>query len=264
MEHPLIRRGSTVHTFIIVFILHNIIMIASADEMKSEIESFRNRFYDMKESTITCLERCKITVLNVVFMLTHITAMNQDQIFVQEKHKELNDCRNHWELFGALNYYWNYLAYDLFDQLIGLLFRRDNRFDKVQRAMEIYKTDIQTFQERTELEIYCQAVPSSLEDDPPPGFRKLVVEFNWVNGVTLAHVEMFRIRYAHEYKLHKCALMVNSIKKGSFTVTWFVSATVIEMLKKNRTVELFREFDASTVDVDGICIHQTFNQQQVS
>ena len=68
--------------------------------------------------------------------------------------------------------------------------------------------------QRTTLELFCLTQSDDTEDDPPPGFKKIVVKHNWPDIVTLEDVEMFRRRYAHEYNLLKCAMMLHSTSKS--------------------------------------------------
>ena len=236
----------------------------SVADVERDIEGFHRRFNAIKDMTIKRLEQCQMTVMVVVYILTSIIAVGEHKMFLEGKHKVLHDSKNNWELFSLLNFYWNYLAYDLLDQLIKELCQKNKAFDAVRGEMEDYKRDIQKFREHTALEIFCQADPNTLEDDPPPGFRTVAIKFNWSNGVTLEKVEKFRKRFARKYNLQKCAMMLNSIRPGSFTVTWFVPVTVVEMMTKNRALKIFREFDTSRVDSDGTCIYQTSAERHVS
>ena len=114
----------------------------------------------------------------VAFLLTSIGSVDEHKMFLQENNKAFNECNNSWELSGLLNLYWSYLAYDLLDQLIEELTLENSLFESVARVMAIYKGDLQQFRKRTTLELFCQAVPSTLYNDPPLGFRKMVVEHN--------------------------------------------------------------------------------------
>ena len=232
--------------------------------MKKDLKRFHRRFTAIKDMTVKCIEQCQMAVTVVVCALTSIYAVDEHKMFLEHKHKVLHDSKNNWELFSLLNFYWNNLAYDLLDQLIEELCQKNKAFDAVRGEMEDYKRDIQRFREHTALEIFCQAVPNTLEDDPPPGFRTVSSKFNWSNGVTLEKVEKFRKRFARKYNLQQCAMMLNSIRPGSFTVTWFVPVTVVEMMTKNRALNIFREFDTSRVDIDGTCIYQTSAERHVS
>ena len=243
----------------------------SVVEIKAKIKHFHRRFNDIKESTIQCLKKCQMAVNVVVFLLTSICAMDEHEHFLEKKHKELHDCKNHWELFGMLNFYWNYLSYDLLDQLLEELTLKESSFLSIGREMENYKTDLLKFRQRTTLKLFCQA-DTSTECDPPPEFRKLVVKHDWPDTVTLEDVEKFRRRYSQTYNLRKCAMMLHNIRSGSFTVTWFVPVTVIDILRisKKRAVNVmvYKEFEVSRLEIHvqatAICVYQTPVQRQVS
>ena len=208
----------------------------------------------MKDSTIECLEKFKITVLKVAFWLTSIKALDEHEIFLKDNHEKIHSCRHHSELFSFLNFYWSYLAFDLLHQLLEVLTNKENSFSSLLEEMELYKRDIEQFRRSTTLELFCQAEPHR-EVDAPPGFRKMVSDHNWPNTVTLEDVERFRNRIQQIYDLKKCALMVKSVRTGSFIVTWFVHVSVVEILRRNIDLKLIEEFQVSRLEIDGICIH---------
>ena len=127
-------------------------------EVKDDIEGFRKRFKSLKLSVIQCLERCRIAVMTVVYMymLMEIRAVEQHKVFLEEKHKSLRQCEDHWELFGLLNLYWNYLSPDLLDQLLDELCMKESSFKLIRDKMKMYKTDLQKFRQRTTLKLFCQ------------------------------------------------------------------------------------------------------------
>ena len=154
-------------------------------------------------------------------MLTSIIAVNEHKTFLEENHNDLHECKN--KLFSLLNFYWNYLACDLLDQLIRKeLIWRDTMFEKVGRDMTKHSQDMEDFRKRTTLKLFCQVVQCK-KIDPPPGFNTMVTEHNWPNTITLEDVEQFRKRFIETFNLQQCAMMVDSIVPGSFKVTWFVS-----------------------------------------
>ena len=242
-------------------------MFCAVAEVKDEIEGFRKRFKALKQSVIQCLERCCIAVMTVVYMLTEIRAVDQHKVFLEEKHKSLRQCEDHLELFCLLNLYWNYLSPDLLDQLLEELIQKESSFETIVNEMEKYKTDLQKFRQQTTLKLFCQA-DTSTECDPPPEFRKIVVKHDWPDTVTLEDVEEFRRRYSQTYNLRKCAMMLHSIGTGSFTVTWFVPVTVIDVLRKKRAVKVYKEFEVSRLEIyiqtTAVCVYQTPVQRQVS
>ena len=113
--------------------------------VQDQVRGFRRRFKAIKQLTIECLEKCKIAVFTVVFMLTEIRAVDQHKVFLEEKHKTLRKSEDHWELFGYLNLYWNYLSYDLLDQLIEELTDQNKTFATIAGEIEVYKKDLRAF-----------------------------------------------------------------------------------------------------------------------
>ena len=253
--------------------------------VRREIGVFEGKFNAMKMATIQCLERFRISVMCVVYTLTSLRAdgMGEHKMFLERYRSTLNQSQNHWDLFGSLNlHYWNYLAYHLLDHLVMELSRNhqyltdaegktmgqsltddeiktmEQLFTDIVGKMEQYKTDLQCFRICTPLWLFCEAQEDEI-DDPPPTFRKIVVKHNWsdrTSTVTLEEVEKFRQRYVRHYNLRDCAMMLNSIRPGTFTVTWFVPSSVFEVLKKERPIKVLKEFNVIRMEVAGSCVYE--------
>ena len=235
--------------------------------MKNEIEGLRGKFKSLKDVPIQCLERCCLAVMTVVYMLSEIRLVEQHKVFLEEKHKVLFASESYLQLFSLLNLYWNYLSPDLLDQLLEELCKKESSFKTISEEMGRYKSDLQKFRQHTTLKLFCQA-DTSTECDPPPEFRRIVVKHDWPDTVTLEDVEKFRRRYSQTYNLQRCAMMLHSVRPGTFTVTWFVPVTVIDILRKKRAVKVYKEFEVSRLEIyvqaTAVCVYQTTVQRQVS
>ena len=239
---------------------------ASVEIVKERVKRFRQWFNDIKKSTINCLEKCKMAVTTVVFLLTSIKAVDEHRLFLEEKQKTLRKSEDHLELFGHLNLYWNYLNFDLLEQLIEVLNLERTEFDSVATEMAEYKKQLENFRRSTALELFCQAASSEPQSKIPTEFKEMVVKFEWPEDVTLENVEEFRQCYALTYDLTKCAMMVNtSIRRGSFMITWFLPEQAIEKLMKTRApVDLFKEFSVTKLDINGSCFYRAPLKRKVS
>ena len=204
--------------------------------------------------------------MTVVYILTNIRSQ-ADRVFLKENHKALRQCEDHLELFGSLNFYWNYLAPDLLDHLITGLAKKHDWFQTVAGEMAVYWKVLEEFKKGTTLMLFVEADPYTLDEDHPPGFRKMVVKFDWPETATLEDVEKFRRRHASSYDLQTCVMMLNSITTGSFTVTWFIPVSVVEMLRKKRALTVFKEFSVTRLEIHTstqICVYQTTPPRTVS
>ena len=213
--------------------------------------------------TIRCLEKCKTTVMVVLFALTSIRAVKEHKVFLDEKHKALRLSEDIMEMFCILNLYWSYLSYHLLEQLIEELNLEERAFDAVAAEMAVYVKDLHKFMGEMTLDLYCQAEPYTSED-PPPEFRKLVVRFDWPQTATLQDVENFRIRYARCYDLQTCAMMLNSIGTGSFTVTWFIPTAVVKLLMEERALTVFEDFSVTKLEIHTMTEICVYEPKQVS
>lgn len=195
-----------------------------------------NSFNELKKKTIKCLEACCITVNEVVYTLSTLSAddIDEHKMYLERHLRNLSGCKDHWEVFGHLNLHcWNYLSYHLLDHLIKELSLEHKRLKElVKDEMETYKRDLKQFRMHTLLKVYCNAQKSPSEElKPPPEFSVMVTKFDWPNDVTLEVVENFRQKYAHHYRLRDCAMMLAFVRPGSFIISWFIPDYVIEKLK---------------------------------
>ena len=213
----------------------------------------------MIDATIECLIACNIAVAAMPNILTQIKASESHELFLDKKLDEFGECKTHYTLFGKLNLYWNYLAYDLLYQLIKVLYgKHPQAFEKVHKEMTVYKSDMEMFKSSTSLKLFCAVQPMPL-DIAPPGFKEVVGEFEWPKDITLEAVEKFQQRYARHYRLRECAMIVNSIIPGSFKVTWFLPISIIDILAERTEdiLDLFVEFNVMKLTLNGNCIYES-------
>ena len=234
--------------------------LGAVEGVQAEIKGLHRRFNSLKELTIQGLEKCRIAVTTVLFMLTNILTMQEHKEYLEKKEESLSKSSDHLSLFRKLNFYWNYLSYDLLEHLIGELKLKHEWFQTVAREMAVYKKDLEEFRKHTKLVLFCEADPHTLDEDPPPRFRKMVVKFDWPETATLEDVEKFRRRYASSYNLHTCAMMIlDSIRTGCFTVTWFIPVSVVEILRKKRALDVFTECSVTRLEIytlTPICVYE--------
>lgn len=235
--------------------------------VRDKIEHLKTRFNALKRSTVECLNKVRISVLAVASIFTTLCAIRQDdycKMFLGKNIERLNQSQDHWELFGSLNVYWSYLSYHLLKHLIVVLAQRyHSSFTDVKAAMYEYKEDLQRFRMSTKLTLFYKAENVCImdENDPPQDFRKVTVTHNiCCDNFTLDDIEKFRQRYSSHYNLQSFAMIMSSIVPGSLIVTWFIPLSVIEIVTKEKPIYLFKDFNVSTLELDGICVHLTFSK----
>ena len=95
----------------------------------------------------------------------------------------------------------------------------------------------------------------------------MVTTHKWPDTITLEHVENFRKLFINTFNLQQCAMIVYSVRTGSFEVTWFVLIpdTVIEILKKSKAkISVIQQYNVSMIVINGICVFEAPLQPQVS
>lgn len=119
-------------------------------------------------STVKCFEKIQVSVMAVVYILMSLH-IDDHQVVLEEDREKLNQCYNHWELFGYLNLYWNYLSYSLLDHFIKDVSLRyqyltdvegkiaEQSLADIREQMSLYKGDLDQFRKNTPLILFCQA-----------------------------------------------------------------------------------------------------------
>ena len=175
--------------------------------IQERIKQFEKRFNALKEASIESLERQRVSVRRVARALTSLPSddMEEHKLFLKENKTELYQASDHSELFGTLDFHWNYQNYQLLDHLI-----REFNLEGVKGEMKTYKEDLQLFRKKTPLELFCHSQKKRYIK-PPPDFSEMVAEFDWPDDVTLEVVEEFRQEYTSHYSLQECAMMLNKV-----------------------------------------------------
>ena len=230
----------------------------SVEEIKDRIAQFEERFKEMKRQTREGLERLA-SVQAVVERLTDLRADDKPDhnVFLQDSLHIMFRAENHFELYGILNSYWDYLAYHLLDHLI-----REFSIRKVKDEMDEYKIDLHRFRRATPLKLFCQA-QRRRRRRPPAEFREMVAEFEWPDTVSLEVVEDFRQAYESRYSLRECAMMLVSLSIGSFVITWIIPESIVESLKTKLPEKLFKQHSVTKLQIAGDLIYPSTQHQNV-
>ena len=209
----------------------------------------------MKKATRECLEK-KIAVKRVAETLTSLPADDVDE------HKQflglvkvIHQALDHSELFGTMNFYWDYLSYQLLDHLI-----KEFNLAEVKGEMEAYKGDLLQFREETPLTLFCQT-QKKRRINPPQEFQRVVAEFDWPDEVTLETVEQFRQEYACFYHLRECAMMVARIRPECFIVTWFIPGSIVDKLRSKVPRAILKKYFVTELEIAGKCVYRSHKPQ---
>ena len=238
----------------------SVLPATSTSEVKQMIKVLDMRFKTVKYHTKKCIEMQNIAVDRVADVLTSLSPDDDDhhKMFLEDHVKDFATAVNHSELFGTMNFHWNYLDPSLLDNLV-----RNFDLDSVKAEMETYKSDLQKFRMKTPLTLFCRTQKRK-RIRLSPDFQEIIAEFDWENDATLEHVERFRQEYASHYKLHEFAMMIAQVRPGSFIVTWFIPKSVVEKLQAEVPRAILQKYLVSGLDIAGICIYRSPKSQKVS
>ena len=224
------------------------------------ISDLDRRFDGVKDTVKQCLKKLRVSVERVADVLTSLAADEDDhyRVFMESHVSVLYKATSIPELFGTMNFHWNYLDPPPLDDLA-------KRFDleEPKQQMEVYKSDLQQFRMKTPLTLFCLAQKRK-RMKPPGEFREMVAEFDWPDDVTLEDVEQFRQEYASHYNLRQCAMMVAQVRPGSFIITWFIPQSVVEKLKTKVPRFILKKYSVTRLEIAGVCVYRLRQPQEVS
>ena len=218
--------------------------------IQAKIRQFQKRFNTLKKSTRECLERLRIPVKRVADALTSLSPddIDEHKQFLESHLNAIYQAPDHSELFGTMNFHWNYQNPQLLDHLI-----REFDLEGVKGDINTYKEDLQQFRKKTPLKLFCQSQKRK-RIKPPPDFCEVVAEFDWPDEVTLEDVEEFRQECANQYSLHECAMMLAVVRPGSFIITWFIPSSIVEKLKV-KVPNLLKKYSVTKLEIAGECVY---------
>ena len=223
----------------------------TAQYVKDQIKQFEKRFCAVKKASREYLQRHGVSVKRIASSLTSLPAddMVEHKQFLESHLSKIYQAPDHFELFGVLDFHWNYQNYQLLDYLI-----HEFDLEGIKNVMNIYKEDLRLFRKKTPLKLFCKS-QKKRDMELPQKFNEVVVKFDWPDNVTLEVVEQFRQEYACHYSLRECAMMLNEIRPGSFIVTWFIPGSTVEKLKANVPVSILRKHCVINLEINGELVY---------
>ena len=253
--------------------------VLGAGQLKVELET--KQFHDSHDSLVTTTSTGIYTALNPLSMsvynvtphavpvkrvadaLTSLPAedVGEHKQFLESHLRVLYQALDHSELFGTMNFHWNYQNPQLLDHLI-----REFNLEGIKSEMKTYKEDLQQFRKETPLKQFCQSQKKK-HIRPPPDFYEVVAEFHfdWPNHVTLEVVEEFRQQYADHYSLRECAMMLAVVRPDcSFIITWFMPSGIVEKLKVEVPTSILKEYSVTKLEIAGECVYAEANEVKTS
>ena len=225
------------------FIYLIITSVATQKELKEE-------FIQLKGLCIEALLRGRITVKDVIEVLSIESDTNPKNILDNVHKNELLQASDHYELMGRLSFNMDYLSYDLLDYLV-------EKFN-LDVDMKKYESKLCSFLENTSLTFFCKT--HKIKRMMFSSFREIVVRFGWPENTQkmLDVIDNFWKNLVFIYKLPKHVIMLAHACKTPFVFTWFVPALVsMHMVsrKHHLSTKLLDEFSVNEIKIAGYQIY---------
>lgn len=225
-------------------------MYETVEEIKDIVNVLEKKFNTFKKVIIEKLEKEHIQVSKVAGILTSLSLDDEDRhkLFLESRVKVLYGAKSHSELFGTMDFHWNYHDPSLLKRIA-----EEFKFSDIVLDINTYKIDLCRFRKKIPIILYSRAHKKHI--NLTEGFQEVVIEFNWAEDSMLEDAELFREKYASNYGLHEFAMMLNQIRPGSIVVSWIVPESIINRLKCNIPEDIFKKFAVISLHIGGICIY---------
>ena len=204
--------------------------VALPNDVQSSGDGLGKKFNGLRDFIRECIEGENIAVEEVATVIKLISPDNDDascKMFQDSCVTVIGTATNHSELFGTMNFHWNYLDPSLLDHVSEKL-----GLEEVKEGMEVYKSDLEEFKKRTPLTVFCE-MQKGRKMKFSAEFQELIVEFGLPENVKLEIVEQFRQDYTSHYNLRECTMMIAQVSQGCFVITWLIPESVVDKLKGN-------------------------------
>ena len=180
-------------------------LVTSSGEVKMMIDNLTKQFNSLKNTIRECLERQEVS--RVADVLTSLSPDEDERhrIFITCHVSDLYRAANVFEVFGVMNFHWNYLDPSLFEHLV-----KEFNLVETEDHMEAYKSELKQFRMRTPLDLFC-GTQKRKRSKLKPELREKVVGYRWPVNTTLEDMEQFRQEWASEYSLQECSMIINGL-----------------------------------------------------
>ena len=132
------------------------------------IFDLERKFDSLKNTIKRSLKKLRVSVESVADVLTSLSADEDDnyRVFMESHVSVLYKATSIPELFGTMNFHWNYLDPPPLDDLA-----KKFELEEPKQQMEVYKSDLQQFRMKTPLTLFCLAQRRKRVRPPGDGGR---------------------------------------------------------------------------------------------
>ena len=194
----------------------------------------------------------------VIEVLAGLSACNGCNQFDEGYLNALRQATDHSELIGKLDFSMNFLSYHLLEYLAGRF-----KLETLQVQIKTYKSELPIFLEGTLLSEFCMNLKTK-KLRLCPAFEEVIIRFSLAETVKLETVVgQFQRDYCAHYKLKGFAMIFahGLLRHGSppeIEMTWFVPASVTNMLKDNNQLpkDTLKMYYTKKLTVAGECVYR--------
>lgn len=207
-------------------------------------------FEELKLNARGELERKEVSVDILVDKITSLPANIREphREFLRKYNEAFQECSSIRGVFGHLNTHWDYLNYDILEYIIT-----EFSLNSLDEQLQRFKEHRDQFLDDTSLEQFNEVERDERHMKAPKGFKEWAIDFKLSRSTSLRIIEIFRKRFAYQYGLRECAIILSHVKLTSVIIILLVPESV---MVKSTDTEFFHEHNIVCVKQNGIIIYQ--------
>ena len=168
--------------------------------------------------------------------------------FLRKYNEAFQECSSIHGVFTHLNTHWDYLNYDMLEHIIT-----EFSLHSLDEQLEGFKEHRDQFLDDTSLKQFNEAEGDKRCMKPPPGFKELAIDFKLSRSTPLKKIEEFRRKFAYQYGLRECAIILSGVKLTSVIIILLVPESIVV---RPTDYEFFHEHNIVCVKHNGIIRYQ--------
>ena len=228
--------------------------LLNKESVKQHVRQLQTRFRDLVISSYRILVYKRVNVdlggFRSSLLALDVFQKHEHQQFINDHLMKIDPATTFDDLWAKLNYYWNFLNFDLLEHIVSIFGSED-----LKQEMESYEHDLQSFRKSTRLCDFISCWPVRGQTPPKEELREFIMKVGhqW-DSCTLEDLDSLKGVITRKFFLPEFTLRLKKLMEGSITITWLIPVPFVKTLQEaieSTGSEFFMEQKIETITVDG-------------
>ena len=234
--------------------LYSCAVLLDKESVKQHVKQLQTRFRDLVISSYTILVYKHVDVdlrgFRSSLLALDVFQKHEHQQFINDHLMKIDPATTFDDLWAKLNYYWNFLNFDLLEHIVSVFGSED-----LKQKMESYEHDLQSFRKSTRLCDFISCWPVRGQTPPETELKEFIMKVGhqW-DSCTLEDLESLKGVITRKFFLPEFTIRLKRLMEGSITITWLIPVPFVKSLREDvqhTSSEFFMEQSIEAVIIDG-------------